>query len=232
MPNNVIKQLGIYQNNAWKLDDIGADAVNVSLTTPVAGEINVQNALSRLCGQVALEPNRVIITNDQKTLTHSEITSTQLNYLKNLDGDIANKFSTLNNQITSINGKITNVESTVNNYIAYKQTNNGNNYSAYWKFNDGTLICAKTIETTVSMTKAFGSMYETSSAISFGNWPLAFKQQPYISVSCVKSNGVMCIIEKIMNASATSAGSSYLLSPISRSNQTIGIHITGIGRWK
>lgn len=233
----IIKQLGIYENDTWRIGEIGAKAENISLTTAVAGKGDVQSALSQLCGLQALEKGKAIITDPSSgVLKASSITSTQLEYLSGLTESLKTTIDTINTKIANTNNSIATVNNKIGNctQVDWKQTNSGNNYKAYWKFADGTLICAITINQNVAMTTAWSGMYESSGAINFGQWPLAFKQQPYISTSCVARSGnigVMCIIEKLQSATSTDVGKAFLLSPKSVTGE-VGIHIIGIGRWK
>lgn len=106
----------------------------------------------------------------------------------------------------------------------------GSNSNGKWvRLSDGTQICTKSMEFTVSFTTAFGSWYESPNAVSFGDWAI-----PFINDDIVITVGVIsraCVVEAIQLSSATSAGQSYLMRP-NNANQDVKIHLIAIGRWK
>lgn len=102
---------------------------------------------------------------------------------------------------------------------------NGN----YIKYADGTMICTKGIQVTSSVTNGWGNMYESTSAVSLGNWAEEFYYTPVVSATKLSGGG--CWFELIENVSKSSCGRTYLVSAVSR-NITVWINIIGIGRWK
>lgn len=115
------------------------------------------------------------------------------------------------------------------------QTNNivqsgSNSDGSYVKYADGTMICWKTISKTVSITNGWGNMYESTSAISLGNWAATFYAKPTTNVT--KTAGQGSWLELVQNISTTSCGSTYVVSAVSRSNVSVTFDIIGIGRWK
>lgn len=102
---------------------------------------------------------------------------------------------------------------------------NGN----YIKYADGTMICTKSIQVTSSVTNGWGNMYESTSAVSLGNWVEEFYYTPVVSAT--KMSGGGCWFELIESVSKSSCGRTYLVSAVSR-NITVWINIIGIGRWK
>lgn len=123
-------------------------------------------------------------------------------------------------------GTLTGAVSALNsNVTGYGSNTNGE----YWKFLDGTLICAKRITASMNFTTAFGNWYETPSAIQFGDWPIPFISIPVAQVTVLSR---MAIAESLQYLSPTSAGSSYFARPNSVQTQDTTVHIIGIGRWK
>lgn len=102
--------------------------------------------------------------------------------------------------------------------------------SGYCKLPDGTLINYKIVHAEgVAMTNPWGSMFESTSAIEFGNWA-----QPFINDSIATSlmvSGAAATPEAHNGVTATSAGRSFLYRPNS-STGDVYIHVIGIGRWK
>lgn len=105
-----------------------------------------------------------------------------------------------------------------------------NSNGSYVKYADGTMICWKTLAKTTNITNGWGSLYESSSSISLGDWAEAFYSKP--TVNATKTSGQGSWLELVQNISATSCGSTYVVSAVSRSNASITIEIIGIGRWK
>ena len=119
---SIIKQLATYDGSTWTTDDIGANASNVSLTTDVAGQNNVQSALNHLCGTSVLTGSRMVVTNTGGVLTTSTptperalvsaattgiptasvVTSTELGYLSGVTSNIQTQIDTLNNNLLTI----------------------------------------------------------------------------------------------------------------------------------
>lgn len=103
---SVIKQIATYNGSAWTTDDIGANASNVSLSTNVAGQSNVQSALSKIVGTSALTASRAVVTGTGGVLTTSNVTSTQLGYLHGATSNIQTQINTLNTNLENINQSI------------------------------------------------------------------------------------------------------------------------------
>ena len=99
---SIIKQLATYDGSTWTTDDIGANASNVSLTTNVAGQTNVQSALSKIVGTSALTADRAVITGTGGVLSTSTVTNTELSYLSGATSNIQGQINTLNNNLLTI----------------------------------------------------------------------------------------------------------------------------------
>lgn len=111
------------------------------------------------------------------------------------------------------------------NVCEYGTNSNG----SYYKFPDGTLICAKSVAVSnYSCTAAWGALYD-GPAIDLGSWPYAFAALLTANINWV--GGVGGITEGLLNVTSTDVGATY----IARGAQgTIdgAIHVIGIGRWK
>ena len=102
---------------------------------------------------------------------------------------------------------------------------------SYWKFADGTLICAKTVTDSVTFS-AWGSLYE-STVISYGNWPVEFKSGtvPFVVVQ-LKNSGFAGFSTGAGSVTATSAGSGRIIRPNNPGQQNASVDLIAIGRWK
>ena len=103
---SIIKQLATYDGSTWTTDDIGANASNVSLTTNVAGQTNVQSALSKIVGTSALTADRAVITGTGGVLSTSTVTNTELSYLSGATSNIQTQINTLNNNLQNIDNHL------------------------------------------------------------------------------------------------------------------------------
>jgi len=103
---------------------------------------------------------------------------------------------------------------------------NGN----YVKFLDGTMICTKQKQATVKINKAWGSLYETQSAINFGDYAETFTAIPIVVALCI---GRTAILEGLQNQSTTSYGSTWLMRPVAdTTDNDYVINLIAIGKWK
>ena len=85
---SVIKQISVYNGSSWNTDDIGADASNVTLSSNIAGSTNLNTALSNILPASQLTASRVLISDANKKIVASDITSTQLGYLSGVTSNI------------------------------------------------------------------------------------------------------------------------------------------------
>ncbi|MBQ2902417.1 MAG: hypothetical protein IJE49_11310 [Agathobacter sp.] len=141
---------------------------------------------------------------------------------------------------TSANGLMTAAMVTKLNGIATGATNfdgswDGSNYSYYFKFTDGTLICVKGVTTTVAINIAWGSIYQ-SPEISLGTWAYSFASNPYVVLcpyfSLSASAKYTSWGAQAGNVTTSSAGTTYLHRPVSTVSASYTIDVIGIGRWK
>lgn len=103
-----------------------------------------------------------------------------------------------------------------------------NSDGTYIVFYDGTLICYKTITANVSMTTAWGSLYEGT--MDLGNWPVSFISKPHVQITNGSATGA--IIESYeIQPTTSNAGQIYLVRPNSYTSN-VSINVFAIGRWK
>ena len=134
---SIIKQLSVYDGSQWKIDDIGAQASNITFSggATILGKSNVQEALSALGGSSALTGSRVVVTDSNGKLSTSAMTA---NELSNISTELGNKVPTTR----TVNGKALSADITlsaadvgaastsditaINNTISTINTNLGN----------------------------------------------------------------------------------------------------------
>lgn len=122
---------------------------------------------------------------------------------------------------------------TVNDYMVVSSgVGASGTVGRYVKFYDGTMICwGSQTWSNVNVTKAWGSMYESTGIITFSNFPSAFNGDPVVMMFPNKS-GSTYFMEGLYNTSPTCPGSFYVCLPGSNSNMTAGASYIAIGRWK
>jgi len=98
------------------------------------------------------------------------------------------------------------------------------------QYSDGTLICWKKANYTATITNTWGTLYESTERVDFGDFPKTFISPPTVTATNASASG--CFIEGVANTSTTSWGSSYLVRPNSRSSATYTISLIAIGKWK
>lgn len=111
---------------------------------------------------------------------------------------------------------------------AIESGSNANGY--YVKYNDGTMICTKSVSETFTSVSQWGALYDTN--FDAGNWAETFISTPIVNASIVSSSG---FVEAIRNTSTTAVGSITIARPtnISSANPwTVTLNVIGIGRWK
>ena len=119
------------------------------------------------------------------------------------------------------------VAGSVNGKVA-KHITNANGEA--WQFDSGLMICAKTVTETVACTQSWGQLYESTTTMDFGSWPVAFTGTPFVSGNVVDGS-LASWLERFTDVSATLAGKSYIVRPTSATNPC-NVHIIGIGFWK
>lgn len=101
----------------------------------------------------------------------------------------------------------------------------------YIKFDDGTLIQAKSVQYTGTIDIVWGSLY-SSDAINLGQWVIPFTDAPYIART-VRATGASCWIAEAGNMSAVNLGTVYLVRPVADSvSRNYYIHTIAMWGWK
>lgn len=93
------------------------------------------------------------------------------------------------------------------------------------------MICAsqKTF-TNIPITTAWGTLFETASALDLGNLPYPFASIP-TSIQATATGQAVCI-ERVAFTSTTAWGNTYFYLPRAVTLSTVVISLTAIGRWK
>ena len=106
----------------------------------------------------------------------------------------------------------------------------GSNDNGSWiKYSDGRLITMHKVTRTLARTSAWGNMYESTTQADLGNYPMAFKDIPFVYVTLHDVNATM---EAIQYSSASNAGKVFVMAPTSSEGANYVFHILAIGKWK
>lgn len=104
-----------------------------------------------------------------------------------------------------------------------------NTIGEYTKYANGRLETIHQVTRTLSRTSSWGNMYETSESADLGNYPIEFKDTPYIYLTLYGQNA---LFEAVNNPSKTHAGTCYLLAPTANSSANYTIQVLAVGKWK
>lgn len=108
----------------------------------------------------------------------------------------------------------------------------GSNANGSWiKYADGTMICTKTVNAGNRLfANAWGSLYEATEGIDFGDWAMEFYAKPAVSL-CLANAGGACFFGNLNNSSNTYIGACGLSRP-NQATIPVVVDVIGIGRWK
>lgn len=125
----------------------------------------------------------------------------------------------------------------VTNTILCKGTyvvDSGSDDNGSWvKFYDGTMICWNQQSWNgISITNAWGALYESTTMMEFANFPQPFTAAPSMAMFPNNLSGNLYFIEGPRGLTATSPGKFYACLPGALNNVTIGASYIAIGRWK
>ena len=147
--------------------------------------------------------------------------------LNHMDTGISNNDSAIGN-LANLNTSVKdNLVNAINSTIVESGTNEN---GTYIKYDNGIMICFKTITITgVNINGSWGTLYE-SGAIQLGDFAQTFKERPTVIIE--KSAGQGSWLELNDNITTTSAGRCYVVSAVSSTNKSLTFEITAFGKWK
>lgn len=168
--------------------------------------------------------NKVALNVNSDIADINKVNASDLNEIKNVvneNDDIVGDLSNLNTTNKS------NLVSAINSVVESGTNSNG----SWIKYADGTMICTKKIVTQQQINVAFGSLYETSNTVNFGNYAMPFISVPDTILGT--SFGRSCLLEGIQDYSATSFGWTWLMRPSADDSvKEYTISLLAIGKWK
>lgn len=100
----------------------------------------------------------------------------------------------------------------------------------YIKYSNGILICVKRVSfSNLSISTAWGGLYEYNGSVSLGNWPCTFAFTPATSVTIQSQSGLL--LEGHQGVSSSSAGTVWMARPTANSGVSGYISVIAIGKW-
>lgn len=114
-------------------------------------------------------------------------------------------------------------------WAGYIVESGSNNNGSWIKYSDGRLITMHKVTRTLARTSTWGNMYESTTQADLGNYPMAFKDIPFVYVTLHEVNASL---EAVQFSSANNAGKVYILAPTSSESADYTFQVLAIGRWK
>lgn len=114
-------------------------------------------------------------------------------------------------------------------WAGYIVESGSNNDGKWIKYSDGRLITMHKVTRNLARTATWGNMYESTTQADLGNYPMAFKDIPFVYVTLHETNASL---EAVQFSSANNAGKVYILAPTSNESADYVFHVLAIGRWK
>lgn len=114
-------------------------------------------------------------------------------------------------------------------WAGYIVESGSNNDGKWIKYSDGRLITMHKVTRNLARTATWGNMYESTTQADLGNYPMAFKDIPFVYVTLHETNASL---EAVQFSSANNAGKVYILAPTSSESADYVFHVLAIGRWK
>lgn len=114
-------------------------------------------------------------------------------------------------------------------WAGYIVESGSNNDGKWIKYSDGRLITMHKVTRNLARTATWGNMYESTTQADLGNYPMAFKDIPFVYVTLHEKNA---LLEAVQFSSVNNAGKVYILAPTLNESEDYVFHVLAIGKWK
>lgn len=177
----------------------------ITYENKVALNVNSDIADVNKCNATDLnEIKQVVNENDDNTTKNS-----------NAIGNLSNLNTTnKNNLVSAINSVVESGSNEIGEYIKYA---------------NGKLITMHKVTRNLARTAAWGNMYESTTQADLGNYPIAFKDIPFVYITLHGENSTL---EAVQFTSASNAGKVFVLGPTSNASEDYVFQVLAIGKWK
>lgn len=115
------------------------------------------------------------------------------------------------------------------NYINGIIESGSNEIGEYIKYANGRLITMHKVTRNLARTAPWGNMYESTTQADLGNYPIAFKDIPFVYITLHDVNSTL---EAVQFTSANNAGKVYVLAPTYNASEDYVFQVLAIGKWK
>lgn len=159
------------------------------------------------------------------------------------DVDCSDKITQYDEQTTVYNTDGAEIEVSLTNNKAIAEVNEDfknneiqtiqNEYGTAIKFPDGTMICTRKIEETLTCNNTWGNMYFGKSTNKF-NFAQEFKEVPAIQLTLLTTSSSSCFLGNYTQPVVTTNSFMHyaIVRPTSAESVSIQLNVLAIGRWK
>ena len=144
-------------------------------------------------------------------------------------GYFSNNLVTFNNLILKFQIEESPTPTSYMPWAGYIVESGSNNDGKWIKYSDGRLITMHKVTRNLARTATWGNMYESTTQADLGNYPMAFKDIPFVYVTLHEVNA---LLEAVQFSSANNAGKVYILAPTLSESADYTFQVLAIGRWK
>lgn len=174
--------------------------------------------------------NKVALNVNSDIADVNKCNATDLNEIKNVVNE--NDDNTTNN--SNAIGNLSNLNTTSKNNLVSAINeivveSGSNEIGEYIKYANGRLITMHKVTRTLARTSVWGNMYESTAQADLGNYPMAFKDTPFVYITLHEVNASL---EAVQFSSANNAGKVYILAPTLSESADYTFQVLAIGKWK
>ena len=104
-----------------------------------------------------------------------------------------------------------------------------NETGEYIKYANGRLITMHEVTRNLERTKTWGNLYESNIQADLGNYPISFKDIPFVYITLHKTDAMP---ESVQQSTTSNAGKVHIMAPTAAEAADYVFHVLAIGRWK
>ena len=174
--------------------------------------------------------NKVALNVNSDIADVNKCNATDLNEIKNVvnenDDNTTNNSNAIGNLSNLNTTNKNNLVSAINEIVV---ESGSNEIGEYIKYANGRLITMHKVTRKLARTSPWGSMYESTTQADLGNYPITFKDIPFVYITLHDANSML---EAVQFTSASNAGKVFVLGPTSNASEDYVFQVLAIGKWK
>lgn len=174
--------------------------------------------------------NKVALNVNSDIADVNKCNATDLNEIKNVVNENDDNTTKNSNAIGNLSNLNTtnknNLVSAINEIVV---ESGSNEIGEYIKYANGRLITMHKVTRKLARTSSWGSMFESTTQADLGNYPIAFKDIPFVYVTLHDVNSTL---EAVQFSTTSNAGKVFVLAPTSNASENYVFQVLAIGRWK